>query len=170
MWTRNLKIVYIEDFYTLQHFLGKAFTFLVRGKSPSFPRFHSQTISEIGGEKISLEAICKREIVTVSEKRAISSFYIFFTTVRVNILTDISRWRKSFGRGGAWRQGRIKSMSEASELRENIDWISTIFNQDSFLPHTDHAAAPPWSPWKRSEAASSSPWVLPPQGVGRCMH
>lgn len=46
----NLKIVYIDS-YILQHFLCKAFTFLVIGKSPSFLRFHSQTISEIGGKK-----------------------------------------------------------------------------------------------------------------------
>lgn len=83
----NLKIVSI-DFYTLQHFLYQDFAFLVIGKSPSFLRFHSQTISEVGEEekkkkKLLLEAICKREIVTVSEKKAISIFYIFFTTVRV---------------------------------------------------------------------------------------
>lgn len=84
----NLKIVSI-NFYTLQHFLYQDFAFLVIGKSPSFLRFHSQTISEVGEEeeekkkKLLLEAICKREIVTVSEKKAISIFYIFFTTVRV---------------------------------------------------------------------------------------
>ena len=84
----NLKIVSI-NFYTLQHFLYQDFAFLVIGKSPSFLRFQSQTISEVGEEeeekkkKLLLEAICKREIVTVSEKKAISIFYIFFTTVRV---------------------------------------------------------------------------------------
>ena len=84
----NLKIVSI-NFYTLQHFLYQDFAFLVIGKSPSFLRFHSQIISEVGEEeeekkkKLLLEAICKREIVTVSEKKAISIFYIFFTTVRV---------------------------------------------------------------------------------------
>ena len=83
----NLKIVSI-NFYTLQHFLYQDFAFLVIGKSPSFLRFHSQTISEVGEEgkknkKLLLEAICKREIVTVSEKKAISIFYIIFTTVRV---------------------------------------------------------------------------------------
>ena len=45
----NLKIVSI-DFYTLQHFLYQDFAFLVIGKSPSFLRFHSQTISEVGEE------------------------------------------------------------------------------------------------------------------------
>lgn len=76
-------MVYIEDFYALQHFPCKAFTFLVIGKNPSFLRFHSQVISEIEGKKNLLEAICKREMVTVSEKKAISIFYIFFTIVRV---------------------------------------------------------------------------------------
>lgn len=46
----NLKIVSI-DFYTLQHFLYQDFAFLVIGKSPSFLRFHSQTISEVGEEE-----------------------------------------------------------------------------------------------------------------------
>lgn len=46
----NLKIVSI-NFYTLQHFLYQDFAFLVIGKSPSFLRFHSQTISEVGEEE-----------------------------------------------------------------------------------------------------------------------
>lgn len=63
----NLKIVYIEDFYIFQHFLGKAFIFLVIGNSPSFVRFHSQIVSEIElkrkkqKKELVLEAICKRD-------------------------------------------------------------------------------------------------------------
>lgn len=81
----NLKIVSI-DFYTLQHFLYQDFAFLVIGESPSFLRFHSQTISEVeeeGKKKNSYWKPYARERVTVSEKKAISIFYIFFTTVRV---------------------------------------------------------------------------------------
>lgn len=82
----NLKIVYIEDFYTLQHFLGEAFIFLVIGNSPNFVRSYSQSISEIEFFLKTKNLYWRpyaREMVTVSEKKAISIFYIFFTRVRV---------------------------------------------------------------------------------------
>ena len=84
----NLKIVSI-DFYTLQHFLYQDFAFLVIGESPSFLRFHSQTISEVEEEgkkkkNLLLEAICKRESDSVWKESHFYFLHLFHYSKGVN--------------------------------------------------------------------------------------
>lgn len=133
----NLKIVSI-DFYTLQHFLYQDFAFLVIGKSPSFLRFHSQTISEVGEEE---EEEKKKKTLTGSHMQERDSdsvwkeshFYflhLFHYSKGVNFNWHFPTKKIILQGKKKWRQSHTRSMWKASALREKICLISNIFSQD----------------------------------------